>query len=73
MTYLVVVLAVLIIPLVIGSVFVCAPKWWTQSVEPHLPDWMTEEAKPWLSGIFFQPPFSARIRSGIPERRALTE
>ena len=42
----IVIAAVFILPLAIGSVFVCVPKWWTQSVEPHLPDtpdWMSVE------------------------------
>ena len=38
-----IILAVLVIPLVVGSVFVCVPKWWTQSVVPHLPDWVTRD------------------------------
>ena len=46
MTSIIVVAAVLIIPLITGSVFVCVPKWWAQSVEPHLPDWMTRPAEP---------------------------
>ncbi len=36
----IVVLAVLIIPLVVGSVFVCVPKWWTKSVGPRIPEWL---------------------------------
>ncbi len=46
MIIVIVVLTVLIFPLVVGSVFVCVPKWWTQSVKPHMPDWMTREPVP---------------------------
>lgn len=46
MIILIVVLAALALPLVVGSVFVCVPKWWTKSVEPHLPGWMTRPAEP---------------------------
>ncbi|KKL23613.1 hypothetical protein LCGC14_2423660 [marine sediment metagenome] len=43
MTSIILVIAALTIPLVIGSVFVCVPKWWTKSVAPRLPDWITRD------------------------------
>lgn len=56
-----VVLAALIIPLVIGSVFVCVPKWWKKSVEPHLPDWMTREPTPWSAAAIARADLALKI------------
>ena len=61
MIIVIVVLAVLILPLVVGSVFVCVPKWWTQSVVPHMPDWMTRAAKPISAAAVAQWDKAARI------------
>ena len=68
MIIVIVVLIALIVPLVIGSVFVCVPKWWTRSVEPHMPEWLTKKLQMseaaevrigWVLLVLLGPPFFA--------------
>ena len=43
MIFVIIILVALMAPLVVGSVFVCVPKWWTQSVVPRLPGRLTKD------------------------------
>ena len=43
MIFIILALVAISIPLVVGSLFVCVPKWWTKSVTPRIPNWATRE------------------------------